>query len=170
MDDVDALITAFGSRGKRHQSLWKLDVLMDLGRLNDPRVVQFLVAVATDADEPLDVRLDVVGRLREMSLTPTERVRAAGACLAALAPASDERLRLRAALVLGDFVDGASVLDALGTLAADESEPTELRYNAYTSLQRAGPITACIAILRSLGDDETFGPSARALMASWGVD
>jgi len=169
MDEVDTLITAFGSRGKRHQSLWKLDVLLDLGRLSDPRVVRFLAAVATDADEPLDVRLDVLGRLREMPLTPEGRVRAAGACLAALAPAADDRLRLRAAVVLGDFVDVEGVLQTLGTLATAESEPTELRYNAYTSLQRAGPVSACVAILRSLCADETFGPSTRALLASWGV-
>ena len=168
MDEVDTLIKAFGSRGKRHQSLWKLDVLLDLGRLNDPRVVQLLVTVVTDADEPLDVRLDVLGSFREMSLTPGDRNRVAGACLAALAPASDSRIRLRAAIVLGDFVDNERVLDALGTVAA-ECESTELRYNAYTSLQRAGPTIACVDMLRLLCADKAFGPSARALLASWGV-
>ena len=89
--------------------------------------------------------------------------------LTVLAAGSDGRIRLRAAIVLGDFVDVDGVLSALGTLAAAGSEPTELRYNAYTSLQRAGPTTACVGILRSLSDDETLGQSARALMATWGV-
>jgi hypothetical protein len=61
------------------------------------------------------------------------------------------------------------VLSALGTLSAAEWEPTELRYNAYTSLQRAGPTALCVTILRSLSADETFGQSARALLASWGI-
>ena len=57
----------------------------------------------------------------------------------------------------------------LGSLARDPREPIELRYNAFTSLQRAGPTTACLDILRSLSDDEMLGQSARALFSSWGV-
>ena len=169
MDEVETLIQAFGSRGKRNQSLWKLDVLLDLGLLDDPRVVRFLVDLVADTDEPLDVRSEALSRLRETAHSPSERVLAARAGLAALAPESNSQIRLRAAIVLGDFVDVEGVLSALGALAAAESEPTELRYNAYTSLQRAGPVTACVDILRSLRADEAFGPSARALMASWGV-
>ena len=172
MDAVETLIQAFWSHGKRNQSLWKLDVLLDLSRLVDPRVVQFLAAIATDTSEPVDVRLEALSSLREAAQSPSDRREAASAGLAALAAGAagaDDRIRLRAAIALGDFVDADDVLRALGALAAAESEPTELRYNAYTSLQRAGPTTDCIAILRSLADDETFGQSARALMASWGV-
>ena len=94
---------------------------------------------------------------------------AARVALATQAPESDSQIRLRAAIVLGDFVDAEGVLSALGALAGAEREPTELRYTAYTSLQRAGPLAACVDILRTLRADETFGPSATALMASWGV-
>lgn len=169
MDAVETLIQAFWSHGRRNQSLWKLDVLLDLSRLVDPRVVQFLAAIVTDTSEPVDVRLEALSSLREAAQSPSDRRAAATAGLAALAAGSDSRIRLRAAIVLGDFVDAEDVLRALGALAAAESEPTELRYNAYTSLQRAGLTTECVAILRSLADDETFGQSARALMASWGV-
>ena len=121
MDEVDRLIQAFGSRGKRNQSLWKLDVLLDLGRLYDPRVVRFLADVGTDADEPLDVRSEALSRLRETAQSPGDRVLAARAALAALAPESDSQIRLRAAIVLGDFVDAEGVLSALGRVAAAES-------------------------------------------------
>ena len=169
MDEVDRLIQAFGSRGERNQSLWKLDVLLDLSQRIDPRVVLFLATIATTTGEPLDVRTEALSLLRETALGPSDRKLAASAGLAALAPGSDDQIRLRAAIVLGEFVDVEGVLSALGTLAAADIEPTELRYNAYTSLQRDGPSAACVAILRSLADDETFGQSARALMASWGV-
>src|SRR5688572_24565304 len=117
MDEVDRLITAFGARGKRNQSLWKLDVLLDLGRLDDPRVVRLLATVVTDTDEPLDVRLEALVRLRDVAQCPSDRALAARAGLAALAPETDGRVRLRAAIVLGDFVDVDGVLGALGTLA-----------------------------------------------------
>ena len=169
MDQVDALIQTFESRGKSDQSLWKLDVLLDLCGLVDPRVVRFLAAIAIDLDEPLDVRVEALTCLREAARSPTDRLVAARAGLAALASGSNGQVRLRAAELLGSFVDIDGVLSALGALAAAEHEPTELRYNAYTSLQRAGPTRACVAIVQSLTGDETFGQSARALLASWGV-
>ena len=169
MDEVARLIKAFGSRGRHDHALWKLDVLMDLGRLDDPRIGQFLVAVVMDAEQPPDVRSDVLRRLREVSLSPCDRALAAGAGLYALAPGSDGQLRLHAAIVLGVFLDVQGVLGALGTLAADSCEPIELRYNAFTSLQRAGPSAACLDILQSLDSDELLGPSARALLDSWGI-
>jgi hypothetical protein len=167
-DEVERLIEAFSSRGKRDHAVWKLDVLMDLGRLDDPRVARFLVGVVMDGEEPPDVRSDVLGRLREACLTPSDRVLAAGAGLAALAPGSGGQLRLHAAIVLGAFLDVDGVLGALSAVAADPGEPIELRYNAFTSLQRAGPTAACFDVLRSLSADELLGPSARALLASWG--
>jgi hypothetical protein len=169
MDEVERLIKAFGSHGKRNQSVWKLNVLLDLGLLDDARVVQFLVAVVADPDEPAHVRADALRRLREPSLSPCERVRAACAGLDALTPASDSELRLHAAVILGDFIEVEGVLEALGALAADLSEPMELRYNAFTSLQRAGPTSECVTILRALSDDEALGRSACALLASWGA-
>jgi hypothetical protein len=169
MDEVERLIQAYGSRGTREQAAWKLDVLMDLGRIDDPRVVAFLVVVAADTGEPPEVRSDALRRLREASLSPCERVQAAGAGLRALAPGSHGQLRLHAAVVLGDFVDVEGILDTLCTVAADPGEPLDLRYNAFTSLQRAGPTPACIERLRSLAADETLGQSARALLTSWGA-
>ena len=167
MDDVDRLIGAFGSRGRRDHALWKLDVLLDLGRLDDPRIGRFLIGVVMQADEPTDVRADALTRLRESSLQSDDRALAAAAGVFALAPGTDAQLRLHAAIVLGEFLDVEGVLGALGTLAVDSCEPIELRYNAFTSLQRAGPSTACVELLRSLCADELLGPSARALLASW---
>lgn len=169
MDEIERLIAKFGALGRLDHSIWKLDVLMDLGLHDDPRVMAFYGAVVADAEEPADVRSDALRRLREAPLTPAERTAAVDASLRALAPDADLQLRLHAALVLADFVDLPTALAALGALAADSREPIELRYNAFTSLQRAGPTPACLAILRSLATDETLGQSAQALLTSWGT-
>jgi hypothetical protein len=169
MDPAAWLIEAFGSRGKRDHSAWKLDVLMDLGRHDDPKVIAFFLAVVVDAEEPTDVRLDALGRLREVALDAAARCLAADASLKVLSRPSDDGLRLHAALVLGDFTDVPGVLDALGALTQEPDESIELRYNAFTSLQRAGPTEPCLDVLRALSADETLGPSARAILASWGV-
>ena len=169
MPEVDRLVAAFGSRGKRNHSTWKLNVLTDLGHIDDPRVVPFLVMVVMDAEEPSDVRIDALRRLRESSLHPGDRDLVASAGLQALARESDGQIRLHAAIILGDFVTIDGVFDALSRVLADAGEPVELRYNAFTSLQRAGPTTSCIEMLRTLAADETFGASARTLLDSWGV-
>jgi hypothetical protein len=169
MDEIDQLIEAFGSRGKTGHAAWKLDLLMDIGRFRGARVTAFFAAVVADEGEPPDVRADALRRLRESTLTPSERALAAEAGLRALACSPSLDLRLHAALALGDFADLPATLQALGALAADADEPLELRYNAFTSLQRAGPTPDCLALLRGLVSDETLGQSAAALLASWGA-
>jgi hypothetical protein len=169
MDEIDQLIEAFSSRGTSGHAAWKLDLLMDIGRFRGARVVTFFAAVVADPGEPSDVRAEALRRLRESPLTPAERTMAADAGLKALACRSTLDLRLHAALALGDFVDLPSTLHALGALASDPDEPLELRYNAFTSLQRVGPTPACLAILRELVSDETLGQSALALLTSWGA-
>ena len=168
MNEIGRLIQAFGARGKSGQSAWKLDVLLDLGRFDDPRVVAFLTDLVTDADEPPDVRIQALRRLREGPLTADQRDRVAAAGVGLLRAPTDLDLRLQAALVLGDFVDVGGVLAALGAVARDAKEPLDLRYTAFTSLQRAGPTAECLALLRGLSADETLGPSARALVRAWG--
>jgi hypothetical protein len=43
-------------------------------------------------------------------------------------------------LALAGFTDLEGVVAALGSLALDTAEPIDLRYLAFTSLQRDGPI------------------------------
>lgn len=167
MDEVARLISAFGARESCASTAWKLDILMDLGRLDGPSVVAFYTAVVADSEEATEVRSEALRRLREASLTPDERVVAADATLHALAPDADVALRLLAALALGDFVDVTGALDALGRVAADPDEPIDLRYNAFTSLQRTGPTPPGLAILRALAADEILGQSATRLLTVW---
>lgn len=168
MDELERLIATFGACGRPAGAAWKLDVLMDVGRFGGPRVVAFYAAVVADATEAPEVRSDALRRLRETLLTPDERTVAVAVCLDALAPESDLTLRLHAALALGDFVDVPAALAALGRLAADVDEPIDLRYNAFTSLQRAGPTPACLEILARLVSDPMLGQSASRLLAVWG--
>src|SRR5258708_7154301 len=43
----------------------------------------------------------------------------------------------------------------------------DLRYSAFTSLQRAGPTSESVSLLRQLTEDETLGRSARSLLSTW---
>ena len=85
MDELARLISAFESRDRAHGAAWKLDILMDLGRFDGPKVFALYAAVVADDTESPEVRADALRRLREASLTSTERVGAADAGLRALA-------------------------------------------------------------------------------------
>jgi hypothetical protein len=79
-------------------------------------------------------------------------------------------LRMQAALALAEFTDIDGVPATLGGLAFDPEESIDLRYSAFTSHQRAGPTTGCVAQLRLLSADEALGGCARSLLSSWRLE
>jgi hypothetical protein len=148
----------------------KLDILMDLERVRDERVVSFLLKVLEDAREPLEVRIHVLKRLRNGPLTPSERSTVAAVLSDLMLQGSSIDLRLQATLALGEFTDICGVLSALGFLAVQPVELIDLRYSAFTSLERAGPTPECVTLLRLLSNDEILGRSARSALGRWRLD
>jgi hypothetical protein len=169
MDEVARLIEMFGAR-PMSAALAKLDVLMDLERLRDPRIVPFLVQVLRDREQPKEVRIHVLKKLRNGALPSVERHDVAEAIIDVLSDGSSLDLRLQAALALAEFTQVDGVTAALGGLALDADEPLDLRYSAFTSLERAGPTSECVAILRQLSRDETLGGSARSVLSTWHLE
>ena len=54
------------------------------------------------------------------------------------------------------------------SLAGDES--IDLRYAAFTSVERAGPTPESVAILRQMAGDDTLGDAARSVLSAWHVE
>jgi hypothetical protein len=168
MDEVADLIEAFRTRSGSAAS--KLNVLLDLARLQDPRVVPFLLQVLSDRKEPTEVRIHIVKRLRNGRLAADSRVGVARVMVQVLADVASPDLRLQAALSLAEFTDFEEVPQMLGSVALNATEPLDLRYSAFTSLGRAGPTPECVGLLRQLLPDETLGRSARSLLSTWQVE
>jgi len=168
-DNVARLIVAFEARDPTSSAASKLDMLMDLERLDDPRIVPFLVGVLADETQPMDVRIHLVRQLRNGRLKPDERLLVASVLGRLLRRDSGLDLRLQTALALGEFTDVEGVLAALGALAPAADEPIDLRYSAFTSLQRAGPTPECVALLQELSRDETLGRAAVNVLTTWGA-
>jgi hypothetical protein len=166
MDDVDRLMAAFRAPAPAPAAT-KLDVVMALEGLQDPRIVPFLLRVLTYGREPTGVRVHVVKWLRNRHLAAEFRLGAAHAFLRVLARRSAPELRLESAVALAEFTDIEGVPAALGRVVLDATEPLELRYSAFSSLERAGPTPECIALLGLLRDDDTLGPASRSLLVIW---
>jgi hypothetical protein len=168
-DEVALLIEAFRDLGAESSATSKLDRLMDLERLDDPRIVPFLVEVLADESQPMEVRTHLIRRLRNGRQSPDERRLVTALLCRLLGGDSQLDVRLQSALALGEFTDVEGVLAALGTLALAPDEPIDLRYSAFTSMQRAGPTPECVALLQELSRDETLGRAAVNALAAWGA-
>jgi HEAT repeat protein len=167
MDEVERLIQVFTARGARASAAAKLDVLLDLERLRDSRIVFFLLHLLEDPSQPTEVRVHVLKRLRNGPLTADDRAKFARALRQLLSSGSSLDLRLQAALALGELTEIAGVLPALGALALEPHESIDLRYAAFTSLERAGPTTECVSILRQLSNDDLLGGAVRSVLVCW---
>ncbi len=94
MDEVARCIEAFQARATASVRA-KLDALLDLERLRDPRIVGFLLEVLADRREPGPVRIRVLKRLRNGHLTPGDRRAVAGTILLVLSDRSSQTCACR---------------------------------------------------------------------------
>lgn len=168
MNQVQQLIARFKTRA-RCSAVSKLDALTDLERLSDPQIVPFLLQIVADRDELPEVRSHVIKRLRNRALAPGDRAPVANTMSQILTETVDPDPRLQSVVALGEFTDVVGVLTKLEAIALDAAEPLDLRYSAFTSLERAGPTAESTEILRRLALDETLGGSARRLLSIWRV-
>jgi hypothetical protein len=171
MDELERLVDAYGMRASSSVAC-KLDVLMDIQQIHDPRVVPFLLRVLGDRHEAEEVRIYVLKQLRNGGglLVPVDRPPVARAIGGVLADKSTtDLLRLQAALALGEFTEIAGVLSRLSAVCLAQDESIDLRYAAFTSLERDGPTPECIALLRQMSNDETLGPAGRSVLAAWHI-
>jgi hypothetical protein len=171
MDELQRLADVYRLRASSSVKS-KLDVLMDLERIRDPRVVPFLLGVLADATESGEVRIYVVRQLRNGGglLVPADRPGVAQAMGNVLAGSSSEALRIQAALALADFTQIEDALSGLGAVALAEEESIDLRYAAFTSIERAGPTPEAVALVRQIARDETLGAAARSVLSAWHVE
>jgi hypothetical protein len=171
MDELHRLIETYRSRATSSVRS-KLDVLMAVEQIHDPRVVSFQLTVLEDRSEAEEVRINVLRQLRCAGglIRPSDRPRVVSAIVEALADRLSPGLRLQAALALGDFAKIHGVLPHLNGVCLAEDESIDLRYAAFTSIERAGPTAECIALLRQMMADETLGLSARSVLSAWHIE
>jgi hypothetical protein len=169
MDELERLVDTYRLRASSSVKS-KLAALMDVGQLGDPRVVSFLLTVLGDAREAEEVRIFVLKEVRNGLVARADRPSVAQAVSDLLLDRSTVELRLQAALALGEFIEINGVLSTLSDVALAQDESIDLRYAAFTSIERAGPTPECIALLQQMSTDETLGNSARSVLSAWHVD
>lgn len=171
MDEPQRLINAYRSRASA-SARSRLNLLMALEGFPDRRVVSFLLNVLDDRGEVEEVRGYVLQQLRcrRELISPADQLSVAMAFRDVLADRTIPSLRLQAALALGDLTDISGVLSWLNAVCLARDESIDLRYAAFTSLERAGPTPECIELLHQMAGDETLGLSARSVLSAWHIE
>ena len=170
MNDLERLISVYRARASSSTKS-KLDVLMDLERIRHSGVLPFLLEVLEDRHEVDEVRIYIVKRLRSRNgfLLTSDRLLVATAVGKVLTGEPNVQLRLQAALTLGDFTEVDGVLSSLCAVSLARDESIDLRYAAFTSVERAGPTAESITVMRQIASDETLGDAARSVLSAWHV-
>ena len=96
---------------------------MDIEQLRDPRVVPFLLSLAQDPNEPIEVRIVRILRAAHSCAVVAEPV--ALALCELLVDRTSPDLRVAAALTLAEFTAVRGVPAALGDIALDSAEPLD---------------------------------------------
>jgi hypothetical protein len=169
VDEVERLIHRYHSCAAA-ASPARLDILLELRRHADARIVPFLLRVLLDRDEAPEVRVTVVRQLRSIPLKAADRPPAARAIARVLVDGGDAGLRLHAASALACFAHVEGIPTALGNVALDPGESVDLRFATFSSLERADATPESVSLVRRLVADETLGRAASALLASWRVE
>jgi HEAT repeat protein len=168
MDHVGRALAQFNQRRKLSATS-KIKALLNIQELEDPRVLPFLLYVAADTDELPEVRSHVIRTMRTRDLAADARVSVARVVGTILLGDPSSSVRAQCALTLGEFTDIEGVPRMLGTVALDKTEPLDLRYSAFTSLERAASRPESVQVLQQLSVDETFGRSAQRLLSRWSL-
>jgi hypothetical protein len=166
VDEFEQLVGRFEARPTSTPAS-RLDVLIDLEYLGDSRVVRFMLQVLADASESREVRIYALKWLIERHFAPEDRRCVAHAICRMAADRSRPDTRVQAVLALAEFADVDGVQTTLGDLALDANELIDIRYCAFTSLQKAGPTTETIALTRLLSSDNLLGGCARDALSLW---
>jgi HEAT repeat protein len=171
MDELQPFLDAYRSRASS-SARSRLDMVMAVEEIDDPRVLLFLVEVLENRRESGEVRSYALQQIRYRGelTAPATQPRVAKAIGDTLADSTNPGLRLQAALALGDFTHINGVLSRLNAVCLAEDESIDLRYAAFTSLERAGPTEECVVLLRRMTGDETLGLSARSVLSDWHVE
>jgi hypothetical protein len=147
----------------------KIAVLADMECLGDIRMVGFMLRIIADPAQDDGLRMHVLRWFRCGNCAPAERRRVARAIQQIASESGAHGLRLHAVLALAQFADLQDVQEGLGGLMLDQNEPLDLRYCAFTSLEKAGLTPECRALLDRLADDTKLGPCARKALSLWGT-
>ncbi len=165
-NEVTRLIAAFSAQPGL-SVVARLDILLQLAQLDDPRIAPFLLAVVQDPEQAREVRINALKWLRDRPRLAPDRRAVVDTIQQVLRASDSPDLRLQAVFTFGDFTDVNGVLTTLGGLALDPAELIDVRYAAFTALERCGPTAECVALLRELTRDETFAEVARSLLSRW---
>jgi len=167
-DRVDELISQFrGAVITGQESAAKIDSLLELVRLEDLRVVHFLIEIAGNPDEYDLARIEALKALEWREVGPEARddvVRMVGRVLQ---HDNDDEVRSYAARTLAGYTEVPGVLDLASGHVLDPDEDEDVRHNAFFVIERSKPTQQAISAMKRCRDVAEFHEGASRVLNRW---
>lgn len=167
-DHVDELIARFRAAVVTGQeSAAKIDILLELVRVDDPRVARFLIAVAGDSNEYDLARIQALKTLELREVEAGARDDVVRMISRILQDDEDDEVRSYAARALAGFVDVQGVLEIATGRVLDPDEDDDVRHNAFFAIERSKPTPQAIGAMERCREEAEFRKGASRVLARW---
>jgi len=169
VDHVDRLIDEYHVRSAVDiEDGGKTELLIDLeDHAADPRVFDLYATIVAD---PAEYDLARIECLKILALyppeSPADRQRVGRVIAQTLWPDEDYLVRQYAAMSLGPYAGDDEVFEALRTVLIHDDD-VDVRHNALSSVEEAGPDDRLRALLPKLVGDPELGSAVKRTLADW---
>ena len=139
--------------------------------LPNATALEFLIEVASSRTEFDLARIEALRGIELADgLTETQRAECSSMLVTLLTTADeDPDVCNYAAMASAYFMDSDSVYQTLLDLVVNETRDSNLRWNAFTAVEKHKPQQKSIETLKSLLTDTEFQTSATRVLAEWGA-
>lgn len=135
---------------------------------SDVSVLAFMLQVASDRTELDLARIEALKVLEiRRPIAQREHERIAAVLKEILQSDKDDDVRSYAAIAAASYMAEKSLREEVTRVLGNKEEDRNLRWNAFTAIERMGRTAETVEIMRIIGEDPEFLDSARRILASW---
>lgn len=171
MEQVQQLIAAFHNQqqNKKNEYPGKMTIIRSLEERDTPEVLTFFLQTVANPQEYDLARMEILKILRLYKSDEQQRQNIAQVLVTIVKEDQDDLVRSYAIMALRNYTGIEQVDDVVERVVTDEDEDEDLRFNAFSVLERIGPNERTRRLLQDLAEDEVLGSAVKRVRKTWNV-
>lgn len=174
MDEVGHLISTF--KEENTKSLDNVDfsrkvrIIMELEGVDDDRVLPFFLETVMNEDEYDLARIEILKILEIRESNDKDEHQKIGHIVKnILMNDPDDDVRNYAAMTVSNFMDVEGVIEQIVKIIFNVEEDINLRWNAFTAVEKMGPTQQSLEILQKCLSEDEFKKSVLLILNRWNI-
>lgn len=172
MDEVGVLIGRFEDEDTDSlpeiDTSKKVDIVRRLENLTDERVLPFFMRVLASQQEYDLARIEILRILEVRRARDAHEGELIGKLIQRMLSSDpDDDVRNYAAMAISSYMDVKGSLEVVEGIIFNVEEEINLRWNAFTAVERMGPTREGELMLHRLLKDDQFKGSAQRVLSQW---